>query len=194
MTTTIPDIGAYPKTIRLRDGTQIVLRPLTSDDASDLLEFFRRIPEEERYYLKEDVVSPEVVQRWCASIDPGRVIPLIALVDDQIVADATLHRSRALARSHVGELRIVVDPALREIGLGRRLIGELLDIAIELGLLRAVFELVDHHEALAIAAAKSMGFQVSALLKERIRDFWGDHQDLVVMELPLRDYQSSYRF
>lgn len=194
MTTTIPDIGAYPKHILLRDHTQVVIRPLDSEDAPRLLKFFERVPEEERYYLKEQVTSPEVIQRWCNGIDFRRVVPIVALVGDEIVADATLHRSRAMARSHVGELRIVVDPAYREIGLGRRLIGELLDIAVEMGLMIAVFELVDRHEKLAIAAAKSAGFQVVALLKERIRDCWGDHQDLVIMELPLQDYRLSYRF
>ena len=194
MMTTMPDIGAYPKTILLRDGTPAVVRPLAASDAARLLEFFQRVPQEERYYLKEDVASPEVIQRWCYDIDFGRVIPIVALVGEEIVADATLHRSRALARSHVGELRIVVDPGYREIGLGRRLIGELLDIAVQLGLISAVFELVDHHEKLAIAAAKSMGFQVVALLKERIRDVCGDHRDLDIMELPLQEYQLSYRY
>jgi L-amino acid N-acyltransferase YncA len=194
MTTTIPDIGAYPKTMLLRDETRVVMRPLTQEDAPRLLSFFQKIPEEERYYLKEDVVSAEVIQKWCNNIDFDRVIPIVALVDDEIIADATLHRSRALARRHFGELRVVVDPAYREIGLGRRLIGELLDIAVELGLWAVEFELVAHHENLAIAAAKSMGFQVSALLKERIRDLAGDPRDLVIMELPLWDYQLSYRF
>jgi len=194
MMPTIPDIGAYPKTILLRDGTQVVIRPLASEDATRLLEFFQGIPEEERYYLKEDVTSPEVIQRWCYDIDFRRVVPIVALVGDEIVADATLHRSRAMARCHVGELRIVVAPAYREIGLGRRLIGELLDIAVELGLSLASFELVDRHENLAISAAKSMGFQVAALLKERVRDVWGDPRGLVIMELPLEDYRLSYRF
>jgi L-amino acid N-acyltransferase YncA len=194
MTTIIPDIGAYPKTVLLRDNTRVVIRPLTEGDAHRLLRFFQRIPEEERYYLKEDVVSPEVIQAWCRNIEYDRVIPMVAVVDDEIVADATLHRSRAPARRHFGELRIVVDPAYREIGLGRRLIGELLDVAVELGLWGAMFELVSHHENLAIAAAKSLGFQMTALLKERIRDISGDPRDLVIMELPLWDYQLSYRF
>jgi L-amino acid N-acyltransferase YncA len=192
--TSLPDIQVYPKTILLRDGCQAVIRPLAAEDASPLLKFFQRIPEDERYYLKEDVTSPEVIQDWCFNIDLARVVPIVALVGDEIVADATLHRSRAMARSQVGELRIVVDPAYREIGLGRRLIREMLDLGVEMGLTLAVFELVDRHENQAIAAAKSAGFQVSALLKERIRDFWGDHQDLVIMELSLRDYQLSYRY
>ncbi len=110
------------------------------------------------------------------------------------MADGTLHRSSALARCGVGELRIVVDPSFREVGLGRRLIRELLDVALDLGLNTATFELVAKHEDLAIAAARSVGFQVVTTLKDRIRDLWGDYQDLIVMELPLRDYERSFQF
>lgn len=194
MTTTIPGIEAYPKTIMLRDGSQIVLRPLAAEDKIRLLDFFRRIPEEERYYLKEDVTSPEVIQSWATSIDSSRIIPIVALAGDEIVADATLHRSRAMARCHVGEVRIVVDPEHREVGLGRRLLRELLDIASELGLERVTFELVTKHEEQANATAYGVGFQEVSVLKDRVRDFWGDYQDLVIMELPLRDYQLSRRF
>lgn len=191
---TIANIGGYPKTTILRDGTEVVMRPLGKEDDSRLLGFFKRIPEEERYYLKEDVVSPEVIQSWCDNIDFNRVIPIVALVENEIVADASLHRSRAMARSHFGELRIVVDPAYREAGLGRRLIKELLDIAVDLRLSATTFELVAKHEDLAISAARSMGFQVTATLRERIRDFCGDPRDLVIMEFPVGDYQLSHQF
>ena len=169
---TIPDVAAYPKTLMLADQTQVLLRPVEEDDTRKLLEFFRKIPEEERYYLKENVISPDVVQGWTSGLDFGRVIPIVALSEGHIVADATLHRSRAMARRHVGELRIVVEPDYRQVGLGRRLIRELLDIAASLGLCTVTFELVDHGEERAIAAAKSLGFQVCAMLQERIRDFW----------------------
>ena len=198
MISTIPNIEAYPKTVLLKDGAPVTLRTLVEEDGSRLLNFFKRIPEQERFYLKEDVTSPEVIQSWTTELDFSRVVPIVALAGDDagddIVADGTLHRSRALARSGVGELRIVVDPSFREVGLGRRLIRELLDVALDLGLNTATFELVAKHEDLAIAAARSLGFQVVATLKDRIRDLWGDYQDLIVLELPLRDYERSFQF
>ncbi len=194
MTMTIPDIAAYPKTLMLADQTQVLLRPVEEGDSRKLLEFFRKIPEEERYYLKENVASPDVVQGWTSDLDFGRVIPIVALSGDNIGADASLHRSRAMARRHVGEVRIVVDPDYRQVGLGRRLIRELLDIAASLELCSVTFELVDHGEERAITAAKGFGFQVCATLPERIRDFRGDHRDLVLMELSLNDWQRSYGF
>ncbi|MBM3941491.1 MAG: GNAT family N-acetyltransferase [SAR202 cluster bacterium] len=190
----LPNADAYPKVSRLRDGTAVEIRPLQDGDKIRLAHFFERIPESERYYLKENVTSPEVIAHWTNNIDFDRVVPLVAISNDQIVADATLHRSRAPARRHVGELRVVVDPEFRELGLGRRLIRELLDIASEMGLNKATFELVAQRETAAIMAAESVGFQVVATLKGRIRDMWGNYQDLVMMELPLQEHESWWRF
>lgn len=193
-TSTLPEIEAYPKTVMLKDETQVVLRPLAEGDKAGLLDLFQRMPEEERLYLKEEVTSPLVVQSWTSNIDFSRAIPIVALYEGNIIADATLHRSRALARSHIGEIRIVVDPAFREVGLGRRLIRELMDVAVTLGLHKVTFELVGKHEDAAISAAMSVGFQQVGVLKERIRDIWGDYQDLVQLELPLRYYELAYYF
>jgi L-amino acid N-acyltransferase YncA len=91
----------------------------------------------------------------------------------------------------MGELRIVVDPVYRNVGLGRRLIRELVDIADELGLQKVVLELAGHWKQPAIIAAGSLGFREAARLKEWVRDYWGDYQDLVIMELPLIDHRLS---
>jgi L-amino acid N-acyltransferase YncA len=181
------NVHAYPRTVMLRDGATVSLRPLEAEDKLRLLDFFKRVPEEERYYLKENVTAPEVIQAWTSHIDFDRVISIVAEAGEDIVADATLHRSRAPARRHIGELRIVVDPAFREVGLGRRLIRELLDISAELGLSQATFELVADRERPAINAAQSVGFRPSATLKGRIKDYWGNYQDLVLLEMPLNE-------
>ena len=191
---TFTQLHTYPKSVFLRDETQVVLRPLEEGDKIHLLRFFEQVPEGDRYYLKENVTSPEVIRRWTTDIDFERVIPIVALVGDEIVADATLHRSRAMTRRHLGELRIVVDPRYREKGLGGRLIRELVDIAADLGLYKLTFELVARREAPAIAAAGSEGFIEVATLKDWISDEWGNYQDLVLMELSMKDLERWWRF
>lgn len=191
---TLPYMEAYPKTLILRDGSQVKIRPLEKDDKISLLHFFERVPQEERHYLKENVTAPEVIHSWTSNIDFERIIPIIALVGDEIVADATLHRSRAPARRHIGELRVVVDPRYREKGLGRRLIRELLEIAHELKLHKATFQLVSMREEPAILAAESVGFREVSVLKEHIKDFWGNYEDLVVLEIPLKDADLWWKF
>lgn len=192
--TTQLDLGTYPKTLVLRDGTQVHLRPLRTDDKARLLRFFERVPEEERFYLKENVTSPEVIATWTAHIDYERTIPIVAEANGDIVADATLHRSRSPARRHVGEVRVVVDPAYRERGLGGRLMRELIDIAVTLRLHKLGMELVEHREHAAIMAALSMGFRETARLHEWGRDMWGNVEDLVILELPLEHYETWWRY
>ena len=173
----LPNAEAYPKDIMLRDGDKVCVRPLEPDDKIRLLEFFERIPEEERYYLKENVASAKVVQDWTTNMDLSKVIPIVAVVGDAIVADATLHLNRTPARHHLGEVRVVVDPAYREVGLGGRLIREILDIAANLGLVKVVFELVGQREMEAVCAAERVGFK----------------EVLILLEIPVSDSERWWR-
>ena len=182
-------ISAYPKTLTLPDGQEVVLRPMVQQDAQALLDFFLRIPEEDRFYLKEDVTSPSVIQRWAQDLDYDRALPLLAVVDGRIVADGTLHRRRAGARRHVGELRVVVDPRYRGRGIGTAILKELILIARDRGLDRLVFELVEGVQERAIQTASSLGFVRLASLPGHVRDIGGRPHDLVIMELLLGKWQ-----
>lgn len=179
-------MSTYPKEAFLpKYSTRVVLRPMNRYDAHDLLTFFLSIPGEDRFYLKEDVTSPIVVTRWAHTLDYDRVLPLLAVVEGEVIADATLHRRRQGARAHVGEIRILVDPRYRYQGLGTLLIKELLDIARMSGLERLVFELAEENQAEAIEMAKSLGFITRATLYRHVRDLHGGYHNLLVMEKDL---------
>ena len=177
----------FPRIATLNDSHQVTIRPLQPDDDTALHEFFLRVPEEDRFYLNNDVTAPEVIREFTGNISMDVAIPLVAVSNDKIVADSTLHRSRRASRRHVGELRIVVDSEYRGRGLGARLIDELIQLGVDLGLERLVFELVDRREMPAIQAAKAAGFEQVAVLEGRVRDMYGIMQDLVILEFPLEE-------
>ena len=177
----------FPHIATLNDGQQVTIRPLRPDDSAALHQFFLRVPEEDRFYLNNDVTAPEVIREFTGNISLDVAIPLVAVAGDRIVADSTLHRSRRASRRHVGELRIVVDTEYRGRGLGARLIDELIQLGVDLGLERLAFELVDRREMPAIQAAKAAGFEEVAVLEGRVRDMYGIMQDLVILELPLEE-------
>ena len=179
------DVSGFPKKVCLRDGTRIVLKPMTPDDAGALLDFFRGIPAEGRFYLKEDVTSRKVVERWVEELDYDRTLPLLGWVEDKVVADATLHRNRAGARRHSGEVRVLVTPEYRSRGLGTTLLRELAQIADKNGLERLLFEAVAEKEEAAIQAAKFLGFFQVGTLGNFAKDLDGHSRDLVLLELPL---------
>jgi putative acetyltransferase len=192
-TSTICELADYPKDITLRDNTIVVLKPMTQEDTGPLLHFFVGVPEADRHYLKEDITSPQVVQRWAAELDYDRALPLLAWIGNRVVADATLHRNRAGARRHVGELRILVDQEYRNRGLGTTLIRELVNIAEDHGLERLLFVAVADKEEPAIKAARFLGFEQIGVLRSHAKDPDGHPRDLVIMEMPLgRAIESAF--
>ena len=88
------------------------------------------------------------------------MLPLLARDGDRIIGDGTLHGSRAEARRHIGEVRIVIDPEYRNRGVGRTLLRALLDAAHadDAQLEKLVFEVVANTERAATHTAEAMGF------------------------------------
>jgi len=154
-------------------------------DKEGLLDFFKRIPEEDRFFLKEDVTDATVIERWADSLDYTRVIPLLGEHNGKIIADGTLHRSRAGARKHIGEIRIVVDPAYRNRGVGRSLLHKLAELAKDRDIEKVMFELVADTEEAARRTATIQGFMPVAHLRNHIRDTRGNTHDLIIMELDI---------
>ncbi len=184
-TRTIYKVPGFPTTYLTNDGAQIAIRPMLPDDKNALLDFFRRIPEGDSFYLKGDVVSEKVIERWCANVDYTRVLPLLAIMGDRIIADGTLHRSRAGAPKHVGEVRIVVEPAFRNRGVGRGLLHKLTEIARNRGVTRLKFEVVADKEEAARRTAIIQGFIPEAFLKSYVVDFDSNPHDPIIMDMNL---------
>ena len=186
-TTTIYPIAGYPTTYLTADGAQMTIRPMVPEDKDELLAFFRRIPEADRFGLKEDVANPSIMERWALTLDYSRVLPLLAFLDGQIVGDGTLHHRRAGARQHIGEVRVVVDPAYRNRGVGRALLHKLIDIAGDRGLKKLMFEVIADTEEAARHTAQILGFIPVASLPEHVQDASGNLHDLIIMERRLLD-------
>ena len=82
--------------------------------------------------------------------------------------------------SHVGEVRLVVDPDHRGRGIGRRLARQAVRDAVDMGLTKLVVEVISDQEAL-IAMFRSLGFEPEALLIDHVRDRAGQMRDLIVL-------------
>jgi L-amino acid N-acyltransferase YncA len=186
-TTNIHPIPGYPTVYLTQDGTQMTVRPMLPEDKDNLLAFFRRIPHEDRFSLKEDVTDPKIIERWADALDYSRVLPLLAELDGQIVGEGTLHHRRAGARQHIGEVRVVVDPNYRNRGVGRGLLHNLIDIAGNKGLKKLMFEVVSDMEEAARHTAQVLGFVPVALLSAHVLDTYDKPHDLIIMERRLLD-------
>lgn len=178
-------LSAYPKALALNDGSSLSVRPMAADDGPALLAFFRNIPDDERYFLKDDVISQAVIDSWTANLDYDRALPLLALDGDRICADAVLIRHRGDARSHYSEVRVVVDPEYRQRGLGRALLRELIDIAWDAEIEAVQGEFVEGVQDDALTTIRELGGCSAGRIEDAYRGRDNKPHDLIVLRMPL---------
>ena len=171
----------YPKEVILKDKTEAMIRPLDKTDDSILMEFYRMIPKRDLWYMRHDVTNPKVFGRIIKAIGSGNVHSTIALVNDRIVAHASLLMRGFGSTKHVGRLRITVLPNYRHKRLGTWMLLDLIQLGMDKGLndIRADF-VVDVEDA-AIDAAHKLDFFKVAVLPDYVKDPEGKRHDLQIM-------------
>ena len=174
------NLDEYPKEITLRDGSKVTMRPLVKEDERALVNFFQGLLEEDRLYLRDDVADPEVIKGWLENLDYEKVLPIVALDGDKIIADATLHRSPSDWMKHVGHIRMSVAGSHRGRGLARVIAAEIYKQAVSTGLDKLVAEMLTVQKN-AHRVFTRLGFEEEAVLKDHGVDKDGRKHDLIIM-------------
>ena len=172
---------------KLKNGTEVLLRPMVKADRKAVGDFFGRLIPSVLQYVRNDVTDPKVLDKWFDQLNYNRVFPLLAFKDNKVVANATLHRVDYGWRKHLGILRIVVEPAFHGKGLGTLMINELVDLSHEFGLEKLMVEFpLRAHGALAMF--KKAGFSPRAVIEGLMKDRHGENLDIVIMVMDVAAY------
>ena len=171
----------YPKECILKDCEEVIIRPLEPEDEALLNKFYSSIPEKDRWNLRYDATNPNVIRRWIKKMVAGRVISIIALCNNEIVAHGSLrHRTYGITR-HVGRFHIAVLPGYRNKRLGTWVLLDLVQMAMDKGLELLRADLIVGMEDAAIEAARKLDFIKRAELKNYAQDPQGNKFDMVIM-------------
>jgi len=161
------------------------IRALEPRDRDALQQFLQRIPVGDRTFFKENVDDPEVLAAWLRpgagrslAVDDGTILGYVAVIPLQGWS------------SHVGEVRVIVDPDHRGRGIGRTLARHAVLQALELGLTKMVVEVVADQTA-AIGMFRSHGFEPEALLEDHVRDADGELRDLMILAHSVEESYAS---
>jgi ribosomal protein S18 acetylase RimI-like enzyme len=161
------------------------IRALEPRDRDALQSFLQRIPEGDRTFFKENVDDPDVLAAW---LRPGAGRSLV--VDDGAILGYVAVIPLQGWSSHVGEVRVIVDPDHRGRGIGRALARHAVLQALELGLTKMVVEVVADQTA-AIGMFRSHGFEPEALLADHVRDANGELHDLMILAHSVEESYAS---
>src|SRR5579859_8147549 len=121
-------IKAYPKAVKLSDGSTVTIRNLIPQDRAEVGVFFEQVPTDDRAFLKEDLFNREEIEIWLDQVDPDHETVMVAVAARRIVGTAILERQRSGWSRHVGEIRIVAHPDYRRRGLGHVLAATIFEL------------------------------------------------------------------
>jgi len=181
----VSDIKTYRQIFTLKDGVKGLLRSATIDDAEILSSLYENISADDKRFLRENVGDPKVIQGWCEDQDYRQTLPLLALVQDRVVGQATLFIRHGPER-HIGEIRIFLAKDFRRRGLGSKMLGTLIDLARKKNLYLLAAKVVAN-QTKVIKAFQKLGFELRCTLEDYFMLPDGEMLDLVILLLYLRD-------
>ena len=177
-------LDEYPKEIHCHADFACVTRPLAAEDEENFHQFFLAMPSPELMFIKHRVTERPVIHDWCAQIDLGRNLPLLALADEKIVGVATLHQQLGGWRRHIGRVSVHVHPHFRGRGLAQELVNEAVDVARQCGLEKVEAEFIGKQEG-AIKMFSLLGFSTLVRLPDYVKDMQSISHDYILMGLDL---------
>ena len=175
MTEQLLDIGVTA----LRDGREVVIRPLEAGDRAALTAFGRALPEYDLQYLADDFLSPQVIARLINMCSAEHWRQPVATSGDAIVAYSAVRQSPGWS-SHVGEIQLVVSGGWRRNGLGTVLVAALIDAAPNLEITQVIVQTLEE-QAAGRAICERLGFHTEGVLADHVQDQRGRHHSLRIM-------------
>jgi L-amino acid N-acyltransferase YncA len=169
----------YPRSIS-RNGVTIELSVFTADDIDDLHAFANSLPEEDLQFLRIDITHRPTLERWAESVARNQRFTILARRDGELVGYGSLNRRELNWMRHLGEIRVIVSPDVRRIGLGHLLASETFDIAHDLGLTKIVAQMAREQQG-ARKMFQDLGFAAEALLADWVIDREGKTRDMLIM-------------
>lgn len=179
--TSIPAVSfseRYPLNVELANGRVFELRLMGKADRDDVIAFGRLrgdVPS-----LAVDITNPRAIDQWIRDIEAGRAITILAREAGSVVAYTSLDRDDALWTRYAGEVQTTIARNCRGVGLGERMVAEIVVIANGLGL-RKVTARVAAGRRSSIAMFERMGFRPEALLADYLIDPRDETYDLLIM-------------
>ncbi len=175
-----PILKSYPREIEVGGNHTVALRLMEKSDRGHIVDFARSLPPDDLLFLRKDITDPKVVGEWVRDIERGRTVTVLAEKDDELLAYASLLLHESFWGRHMGEIRVLVRPDYRGLGLGFQMASDVFAIAKDAGIEQMIARMTSEQKRTR-ARLERLGFKKDAVLRGYVRDREGNRRDLLVM-------------
>jgi len=157
-----------PQRVKLKDGRAALLRRPRPADAHALIATINAIGAEKVLIMTERLgMTVAQERRFLRSIDPRKVLYLVAEVGGRVVGSADFARGRFSKDAHTVHLGIAIRKEYRGLGIGKAMMEAGIGWARSLGVRKLTLAVFETNEA-AIALYRQLGFAEEARLKGQV--------------------------
>lgn len=169
------------------NGKQVTFRLFSRPDRDAALKFARELPKDDLLFLTIDITDPQILDEWLKSTEENRAITVLAEADGRFVGYSSLVYNQTMWTRHLGEIRLLVSPQYRGLGLGKILVNEAFVLAQELGLKKLEARMASEQKG-AIQVFERIGFKPEALLADHVIDRENHTHDLILMSYDITGF------
>lgn len=159
---------------------KIEIRPPKMSDLNSLLTMINSLVEEKAMITVQKKNTLEQEKEYLEKIIKDKEsIHLFLIIDGEVMGNVRIARLKS-AKSHIGELGISIRKEARGLGLGKKLINEILIQAIKKFKLKIIILEVHCRNKIAQGLYKKIGFKKIGIIKKGVQ-YYGKYEDYMVM-------------
>ena len=170
-----------PLHVKLKNGKTVTIRLFQPKDKEKLVEMYASLSDEAvRWGMPP--YTREKLERWFTNLE--NFISLVAFHNNKIVGHAQIYKNPHPRRKGTGGLIIYLHQDFHNIGLGTRMLQQLLKLARKEKMHRLTLWVVADNKR-AIRLYEKMGFQIEGIMKDAYFGADNKYHDELVMGLIL---------
>ncbi len=160
------------KEIILKDGKKCLLRSPKVKDAEEMLEYLKICASETEFILRypeECTDTVEQEEKFLQDIiNSENNLMIVAIVDDEIAGNCSLHINNRMKTRHRGSVAIALKKKYWNKGIGTAMFNELIEYAKKHGCIQLELEFIEGNDR-ARALYEKFGFSIFAERKRAIK-------------------------